>query len=307
MKQCFIMLDYPSLAALAAVVREGSFEKAAISLGITPSAVSQRVRGYEERLGLVLVVRGQPCTATDRGRELCAHFEKVRLLEADIAPMPLSEVLSGALRSAPPSLSIAVNADSLATWFPAAMTGFAQKTGLSIELTLEDEAHTAERIRSGDVLAVVTSDPQPVQGCRTVALGALAYIACASPAFVERHLGAGIDGPRLSMAPVMRFNRRDMLQGRWLRQVYDVDLDGPTHWIPSTQGFLDLAMAGLAWGLQPRLLAQPHIDSGRLIALASAHPLLVPLYWTVSRLQAQALNSMTAAVRNAARRYLDSE
>lgn len=303
MKQYFIMLDYPSLAALAAVVREGSFEKAALSLGITPSAVSQRVRGYEERLGLVLVVRGQPCTATDRGKALCAHFEKVQLLEADIAPMPMS----GALRSVPPSLSIAVNADSLATWFPDAMTGFAQKTGMSIALTLEDEAHSAERLRSGEVLAAVTSDAQPVQGCRTVALGALAYVACASPAFVERHFAAGIDRQSLGIAPVMRFNRRDILQEQWVKQVYGVDLDAPTHWIPSTQGFLDLAMAGLAWGLQPRSLAQPHIDAKRLIALAPAQPLLVPLYWTVSRLQAEALNSMTAAVRAAARRHLDGE
>lgn len=295
------MLDYPSIAALAAVIREGSFEKAALSLGITPSAVSQRVRGYEERLGLVLVVRGQPCTATDRGKQLCAHFEKVQLLEADLSSIATAD----GLHSLRPSLSIAVNADSLATWFPDAMTGFAHKTGMSIELTLEDEAHTVDRIRSGDVLAVVTSDPQPVQGCRTIALGALAYVACASPAFVERYFNAGVDEHSLSIAPVMRFNRRDMLQERWAEQVYGVTLDAPIHWIPSTQGFIDLAIADLAWGLQPRSLARPYIDAGRLVELAPAHPMLVPLYWTVSRLQAGALNAMTTAVRIAAGHHLD--
>jgi LysR family transcriptional regulator (chromosome initiation inhibitor) len=303
MKQYFIVLDYSSLAAVAAVVREGSFEKAAQSLGITPSAVSQRVRGYEERLGVVLIVRGQPCTATGQGKELCAHFDKVRLLEADLTSLSIGETA----HSARPSLRIAVNADSLATWFPHAMTAFSQNTGMLLELMLEDEAHTADRLRTGDVLAVVTSDPEPVQGCRTIALGALAYVGCASPAFVERHFAAGIDGQSLSEAPVMRFNRKDHLQSRWVKDVYGVDLNAPTHWIPSTQAFLDLALAGLAWGLQPRALAQPHIDAGSLVELASECPVMVSLFWTVSRLHAQALNVMTDAVRSSARRYLDVE
>ncbi|KAA2220989.1 LysR family transcriptional regulator, partial [Salinarimonas soli] len=42
------MLDYAGLSALAAVVRQGSFERAAGTLGVTPSAVSQRVRALEE-------------------------------------------------------------------------------------------------------------------------------------------------------------------------------------------------------------------------------------------------------------------
>ena len=44
------MLDYPSLAALAAVVREGSFERAARVLNVTASAVSQRVDRKSTRL-----------------------------------------------------------------------------------------------------------------------------------------------------------------------------------------------------------------------------------------------------------------
>ena len=53
------MLDYSALSALAAVIREGSFERAAQSLHVTPSAVSQRIRLLEERLGCALVVREQ--------------------------------------------------------------------------------------------------------------------------------------------------------------------------------------------------------------------------------------------------------
>ena len=78
------MLDYASLSALAAVVREGSFERAARALHVTPSAVSQRIRLLEERIGCALVVRGQPCQATETGRRLCQHVDRVRLLEHEL-------------------------------------------------------------------------------------------------------------------------------------------------------------------------------------------------------------------------------
>ena len=282
------------------MVREGSFEKAATLLKITPSAVSQRVRGFEERLGIALVIRGQPCTATEQGRELCAHFDKVRLLEADLTTVSTDGMQDGSH----PSLSVAVNADSLATWFPHAMADFARTTGMLVELTLEDEGHTADRLRTGEVLAVVTSDPEPIAGCRTIALGSLSYVACASPDFVDRYFQTGIDRDSLNIAPVMRFNRKDQLQGNWAKATFGADLNAPTHWIPSTQAFLDLACAGLAWGLQPKTLAKPHIDAGTLVELVPGDAMDVPLFWTVSRLHAQALQAMTDAVKNVARQHL---
>lgn len=295
MKHHFIMIDYISLAAVAAVVREGSFEKAAHSLGITPSAVSQRVRGFEERLGAILIVRGQPCTPTDHGRELCAHFDRVRLLEADLGP-----VIGAGKDGMPPMFKVAVNADSLATWFPRAVTAFARDSGMLLELMLEDEAHTADRLRSGEVLAAVTSDPEPVQGCRTIPLGRMPYAACASPAFVERYFGGGIDAGTLAAAPYMRFNRHDGLQARWAKEAHGAGLEAPVHWIPSTQAFLDFTLSGLAWGLQPRALAQPHLDSGDLVELPPAMPVDVQLFWIVTRLHSQSLRGLTDAVRSAA-------
>ncbi|WP_185985696.1 LysR family transcriptional regulator ArgP [Aureimonas mangrovi] len=287
------MLDYQSLAALGAVIREGSFERAATSLAITPSAVSQRVRGLEERLGAILVVRSQPCRPTELGRALCAHLDRVRLLEADLAP-----ALSGGAEVQ--ALRIAVNADSLATWFPQAAAAFAQETGVLLDLTLDDEDHTAERLRSGEVLAVVTADPKPVQGCRTVRLGAIRYAACASPAFVERHFAGGVDAASLATAPHLRFDRRDGLQARWARETLGVDLAAPTAWAPSTHGMLDLALAGLGWGMQPVSLAEEHLAAGRLMELVPGARIEVELYWIALRLPVRALDRLTAAVRQAA-------
>ena len=303
-KHYLFMLDYASLAAVGAVIREGSFERAAAVLGMTASAVSQRVRGLEERLGAVLIMRGQPCLPTDLGRELCAHLDRVQLLEVDLAP-----ALAGrdGKTGMPLTLRLAVNADSLATWFPQAAAAFGRETGILLDLILDDEAHTAARLRSGEVLAAVTADPDPVQGCRTVALGALRYVACASPDFMSRHFGAGVDGATLAKAPCMRFDRRDMLQARWAGEAYGLGLPARANWVPSTQGFLDLALAGLAWGLHPLELARPHIAAGRLIELPPYLRLDVKLYWTVVRLHAAALSHLTRAVCTAASQSLGGD
>lgn len=295
------MLDYPSLAAVAAVAREGSFERAAQVLGVTPSAVSQRVKGLEERIGAILITRGVPCRPTEIGAKLCAHVEQVRLLEDEVV-----QDLPGLATSAPePSaVRIAVNSDSLSTWFPQAAAAFTETTGATLDLVLEDEAHTADRLKSGEVLAAVTADPAPAPGCRTYPLGALDYAALASPTFLARHFPDGVDAERLRAAPILRFDRRDQLQARWAHEAWNVKISPPTHWTPSTPGMLDLTLAGLGWAMAPVSMAAPHLESGRLVELAPNLRLTVTLYWQRTRLAAQLLDRLTEAVRSTARRDL---
>ena len=116
------MLDYAALHALAAVIREGSFDRAARALHVTPSAISQRVRLLEERVGCALVVRGQPCKPTDTGRRMCQHLDRVRLLEQELTDALPAMAPEGGARV---PLPVAVNADSLATWFAPALAAFA--------------------------------------------------------------------------------------------------------------------------------------------------------------------------------------
>lgn len=294
------MLDYPALAALAAVVREGSFERAAAALGVTPSAISQRVRGLEERLGAVLVVRGQPCGATEPGARLCAHFHQVSLLEGELtAGMPgLGEA------SAQVTLRVAVNSDSLASWFPAAVARFAGGSDALLDLLIDDEEHTAGRLRSGEVLAAVTTDPAPVQGCRTVKLGLLPYVAAASPDFLRRHFPRGVDAAALAQAPTLRFDRRDGLEDRWVRSVFGEPLQAPTHWVPSTEGMLNVSLAGLGWAMAPVMTAAPHLASGALVELVPGRRIEVALYWQHLRLGAKVLETLTKSVLHAATRQL---
>lgn len=291
------MLDYALLAALAAVIRTGSFERAAQQLHVTPSAVSQRVKLLEERLGTILVVRGVPCTGTPAGQRLCQHAEQVALLESE-----LRHALPGLQHAGPPvSVRLAVNADSLATWFVAAM---AETPDCLFDLVLDDQEHSADWLRRGEVLAAVTASAKPVQGCDSTPLGALRYIATASPAFVRRHFPAGVDDASLARAPRLTFNGKDRLQTQWTRQALGTETASPTHWLPSSQAFIDAALAGLGWGMNPEMLVAGLLRDGRLVALVPDRPLDVPLFWQRSRIASRTLADITRAVLGTARAML---
>lgn len=291
-------LDDAQLRALHAVVREGSFERAARALHVTPSAVSQRIKALEERCGAVLVVRGQPCQATDVGRTLCRHAERVALLEQD-----LRAALPGAAEETPATatLRIAVNADSLATWVLPGIAAFTQATGMLVDLVVDDQDHTADALRRGDVLAAVTARAAPVQGCRSLPLGRLRYLATASPAFVQRHFAHGVNARTLAAAPSLRFNPKDELQARWVRRVCGRAVPVPQHGMPASVAFIDAAVLGIGWGLNPELLAAPAIAAGRLVELVPGQTLETPLHWQVSRLESTGLDALTRAMRDAAR------
>ena len=296
------MLDYSALSALAAVVREGSFERAAAVLGVTPSAVSQRVRLLEERLGAVLVTRGQPCIATAVGLPLCAHVERVRLLEGEVVTALPS--LAGAGGDTPVTVRVAVNADSLGTWFMPAVAAFAAEQGATLDLVLDAEERTAERLRSGEVLAAVTGNPVPIQGCRTVPLGGLRYVPTASPSFMRRYFPEGVTVEAMARAPVLRFDRNDALQMKWAQDFSGVALAAPTHWVPSTHGFVDAALAGLGWGLNPLALVSGHLEAGRLLEMVPDRRFDSPLHWQYARLGARWLDALTRAVVAAGRASL---
>jgi LysR family transcriptional regulator, chromosome initiation inhibitor len=289
------MLDYPQLAALAAVHRRGAFDLAAADLGLTPSAISQRIKALEERIGTLLVIRGQPCRATPTGLRLIAHLDQVTLLESSLqADLPHNHHTATTLR-------IAVNADSLATWVIPAL---AATTGFLFDLVIADQDVAQDWLRRGEVAAAITSHPGPLQGCETLALGALRYRATAAPAFVAQWFAAGISAATLARAPALQFTENDRLQSQWALREAGFSGPLPTHRIASSEGFVAACLSGIAWALNPESLVAHHIATGALVDLRPDAPFDVPLYWQFSRLTAAAIAPLTAAIRAAARSQL---
>lgn len=297
------MLDYPALQAVSLVVRTGSFEKAAHALNVTPSAVSQRVKQLEERLGTVLIVRGQPCTATERGEWLCRHMEQVGLLEGELMTR-LPALSEPGLPQQRVTLRIAANADSLGTWFLGAVAAFTKRSPHLLDIAVDDQEHTAEWLRRGRVLAAVTALDKPIQGCRVLPLGSLRYLATASPEFMARFFAEGVTLPALAQAPSLVFNQKDRLQSQWMESVLGESPGHPVHWVPSTQGFVEASLLGIGWCANPELLVREHLDAGRLRELMPGTPLDIPLFWQVNRIAADRLADLTRAVVETARRLL---
>lgn len=291
------MLDYASLSALAAVIREGSFERAARALNVTPSAVSQRIRLLEEQVGCALVVRGQPCQATETGRRLCQHTDRVRLLEHELHG-ELPTLGQDGITRVP--LPVAVNADSLATWLAPALTRFAAEAPVLMEVAVDDQDHTAEWLRSGKVLAAVTATARPASGCNSRPLGAMRYLAAASPAFMKNYFAKGVGAHSLSLAPSLVFNTKDELQTRWVQRLCHRHIELPRHTLPSPQAFVTASVAGMGWGLHPQELIADHLKDGSLIELMPDAALDVALYWQQARATSVLLDGLTKEVLAAA-------
>ncbi|WP_035884498.1 LysR family transcriptional regulator ArgP [Cupriavidus metallidurans] len=295
------MLDYAALSALAAVIREGSFERAARALNVTPSAISQRIRLLEERVGCALVVRDQPCRATETGRRLCQHVDRVRLLEQELQGALPALAPEGVTRVA---LPVAVNADSLATWAAPAIATFAAAHPVLMEVAVDDQDHTTEWLRSGAVLAAVTGTGRPAAGCNSRPLGAMRYLAAASPAFMQRYFADGVGAGTLAEAPSLVFNTKDELQVRWARRLCHRHVELPRHTLPSSQAFVTAALAGMGWGLHPQALVAPYLANGTLVELVPGAPLDVPLHWQYARAASGLLDGLSREVLAAARAAL---
>lgn len=300
------MIDLVALRALANVLRLGTFERAARELHVTPSAVSQRVKALEERLGCVLVIRSSPVTPTPEGARLYRHYLQIEMLEADLQHdlQPLTE--PGAPGTRARSIPVAVNADSLATWVIPAMVDFHARTGDTLALHVDDQDHTREWLKTGTVFGAVTAAAEPVGGCRVDALGSMRYIAAVSPAFAARYFPESVTlAEGFRHAPMLVYNQKDQMQHRFLSEVTGEDCTPPQWWVPSAQGFLDAAIAGLGWGLHPTALAAAALKAGTLVDLCPGHSVSVALYWQSWRLDSASVRTLRDCVWRAASAVLD--
>jgi LysR family transcriptional regulator (chromosome initiation inhibitor) len=286
------------LRTLLAIVDTGTFEAAARALHVTPSAVSQRIKALESQLGRLVVRRGVPCRPTASGQVLVRMARQMALIQAD-ALAELDVAAAG-----PAELAVAINADSLATWFVPVLATVAGWGDTVLQLHVEDQEHSAELLRSGEVIGAVTSDPVVTQGCSIRPLGSMRYIPMATPALRDAHRKG--QRPDWARMPVVRFNAKDDLQHAFLaRRGVDGSGDAapPVHQVPSSQGFLAAVLAGLGWGMVP-VIQLGGIAPGSLERLAGREHVDVPLYWQVWRLRSQRIDRFTDALVAAARQGL---
>ena len=294
------MYDYKLLEALAMVVQEGGFERAARALHITQSAISQRVKLLEEELGQILVIRASPPSATPAGVALIRHYRQVALLERGLEGELALEQASR--RS---SLRLAVNADSLSTWFIEAITPFMQRENVLLDLRVDDEERTHRLLRDGEVIGCVSSRPGAMQGCRVESLGRMRYRLLATPDFAARRFPDGVTLEAVAAAPLLVFNRKDALHNRLLvAAVGSIPAAAPLHYVPSPEQCCAVICAGLACGMLSDVQSRTLLESGALVDLVPSLFVDVHLYWHCWNLDSPLLKRLTQALTSNAGRLL---
>jgi len=298
--------DPYSLECLAAIVEEGGFERAALRLSITQSAVSQRLRSLEVAAGTVLIVRARPLRPTAAGRLLLRHAMQTRLLRTDL-DRDLRELTPAKAASAheDEQLSIAVNADSIATWALPALTGLVER-GLPLEIIADDQDFTHVWLREGQVQGCVTTLKRPLRGCKVVPLGSMRYIAVASPAYAGTHCPKGLNAHNFRDLAFIAFNRKDDLQAQFVRRACGLKRVAlKQRFVPSSDGQVRAVLAGWGASVVPELYVRPLLESGQLRNLAPAMALPVALYWHCWNLDSALLDSLTQSLTQEAARTLD--
>lgn len=296
--------DADALECLASIVEEGGFERAAARLSITQSAVSQRLRALEAQVGTVLLVRSRPVKPTSAGRLLIKHAMQMRLLRTDLET-DLHDLTPGSgAANQDDRISIAINADSIATWALPALDPLVQ-AGLPLEIITDDQDFTHEWLREGQVLGCVTTLKQALRGCKVLPLGAMRYVAVASSAYAASHCPQGLDAHNFRHVPFIAFNRKDDLPSDFVSRA--LGLRAVTliqRFVPSLEGQVSAALAGWGASVLPEIRVRSLLASGALVNLIPKADLPIELYWHCWNLDSAVIDSLTTALSGAAEQAL---
>lgn len=270
-----IGLDYKLLAALAAIIETQSFELAAKKLFISQSAISQRIKLLEENFGHPMLIRSQPIELTTVGEQLLSHFKKVQQLENELLPELLPDKPTKPMR-----VSLAVNADCIATWFIKALTPVLKENLVELNLLIEHEERTLDKLRSGEAIGAVSVIEKPLKGYRSFKLGKMNYCLVSSKSFQQKYFKNGVTKISLTMAPGISYDHKDAMHVRYIAKHFDLAAsEYYCHSVRSSEAFVELAKQGVAYCLLPELQIENELTSGELVKLCPEKQLIETLYW----------------------------
>lgn len=285
-------LDYRWIEALEAVITTGGFERAAQLLFVSQSAVSQRIKQLEKFLAQPVLIREQPPRPTLIGQKLLGFYQRVQLLESDLIPELGNETLPRVQR-----VSIATNADSLATWLLPALAPVMKSHQVEFNLAVFAEARTLDKLKNGEVVGALSLESKAIVGCDAQYLGRMDYVCVASPEFAQQHFPQGVSRDALLSAPAVSFDQYDQLHRDFLQQNFNIPPDAIAHHhVASSEAFVNLALMSCAYCLIPKLQIEKELESGTLVDLMPGFFMSFNLYWHHWQLETGLLKKITQAI-----------
>jgi LysR family transcriptional regulator, chromosome initiation inhibitor len=292
----------PHVSAFIAVIEEASFEGAARRLSVTPSAISQRIKQLENRIGHLLIVRQFPCKPTPAGEQLLSRVKPMSLIEAevmaDLHPDSLSDTQAQ-------TFPIAVNEDSLTTWLLGALASLNTEHGHLFDIRIDDQDYTLDYLRNGTVIGAVTSEKTPLQGCETHELGSMRYCGIASPEFFERYFSQGLTIEAFKHAPMLTYNRKDPLQMRFIKLVTSKTIyPANVHYLPDSMSMFEAVKLNMGWCITAEGLLDEAIEKEQVVNMDPNISLNEPLYWQHVGVRSRSLSQITQFFRSASSKVL---
>ncbi len=285
--------------AFRAVIETGSFEQAAARLHLTSPAISQRVHALENMLGNALIVRSRPARATSTGHRLMQYLKRAQMLEADLAAELAVE------QDAPMRLVLALNADSIGTWFFPALSDVLIREKVLLDLTVEDQDHTYTLLETGMAIGCISTEPKPMRGCSAERLGVMRYWLVAAEAFCDRWFVDGLTRKAARSAPVVAYTHKDTLQSSFLLNKLGLPEGAyPCHYVPGAASHFNAIRYGLGYGMVPELLLKASAGKHEMIYLAPNKPLELALYWHTWKVQSPRMENLSRQIISAARKIL---
>jgi len=268
-------LDYKLLQSLDAIIAEQSFDGASKRLNITQSAISQRIKQLEEQCTQPVLVRGTPLKVTDLGAKLLNHYQQVIQLETD-----LLVDINPEKSLAPVTIAIALNADSIASWFIPAIADVLKIHNIELDLHVINESISHELIKDGKAFAAISDKPTGSPKTKVTPIGNIVYKLCAHPSFRDKHFPNGLNADSLSSAPGINYDHMDNMHYNYIEQHFGLTKgEYPCHRVRSAEGLLNLALNGVAYSLFPEPQIKQYLASGELIDIAPKLHLSQPLFW----------------------------
>lgn len=268
-------LDHKLLRAFSAVMQYQSFDKAADKLALTQSAVSQRIKQLEVMVAQPVLIRSQPLVATQLGKKLLSHYHQVEQLEADLFAQILPDQLASPL-----TISLATNADSLASWLIPGLTPVMKCRGIELNLITAGEERTLAKLKDGEVFGAISVADKPLSGCLVTKLGDMDYVLVASKEFERKYFAKGVNQTSLRAAPAVAFDHQDDMHLKFIEQHFDLDGGNyPCHRVRSSQAFVEMTKLGTVYSLIAKQLIHEELANGQLINILPQHKRVRTLYW----------------------------
>lgn len=204
---------------------------------------------------------------------LLRHIRALQLLEADTLQQ-IKPAGTGRAR-----IAIAVNADSLATWFEPIACLIARES-FTLELIVDDQDYTLSALTRGEAMGCVSTASAAPTGFVAEPVGAMEYECVAIPEFAGSYFSDGVTLHNILAAPAVLFNRKDGLHSVFLERLFGFSVNGyAAHFFPSPIALLAAIRAGVGYGLVPSMQVRPLIDAGDVVSLTPQCRIAVSLYW----------------------------